>query len=217
MNPFLTAALAALAASPAVPPGESEADAWRLSWPPLLPSLEAVPDPLPQAAGQAEELSFSAGLRVGYLKGRDAERGTWLVGIQGRLQIIEYLAAEASIEFHQNEYMDGDVVVTDYPVQLSALFFPIPQFVLKPYLLGGVGWYYTRVDYKDSLSSYDSETEHAKGVHVGGGVEYRPPGKWSLNADFRYVFIDEPGVDNSDLEKEEWDYWEITAGFNLRF
>lgn len=214
MKKLLTAAVVLLVSSAAA----FAEDAPGLPWPPPPDwALESAPDPASPAGLGSDEISLSAGLRVGYLRARDAERGTWLVGVQGRLQIIEYLAAEASIEFHQDEYMDGDVVVTTYPVQLSALLFPIPQFEIKPYVLAGVGWYYTRVDYKDSLSSYDSETEHAKGIHVGGGVEYRPAGKWSLNIDFRYVFIDEPGVDNSNLEEEEWDYWEITGGFNFRF
>jgi len=210
------------AAVPAAAQDFAGEEAWRLPWilpgaPPDLEPAEGAPEPAAEPAEEAEKMAFFLGARVGYLKGRDAERGTWLGGIQGRLQLIPHLAVEGSIEFHRDDYMDGDVIVTYYPVQLTALFYPLPKLALKPYLLGGGGWYFTRVDYEDELGWYDSETDHAFGFHVGAGAELNAGDKIVLNVDFRYVFIDEPGVDNSDLDEEEWDYWQITGGVNIRF
>ncbi len=185
------------------------------------------PDPTPDSAGaegiEPEQqaplgnMDFLLGARVGYMRGRDAEKGNWLGGVQGRLYLVEYVAVEGSIEFHQDEYMDGDVVITFYPVQVSAILSPLPQSSVRPYAVGGAGWYYTRIDYRDALDAWDSETEHFFGIHLGGGVELSAGDKLVVTADFRYVFVDEPGVDNSDLEEEEWDYWELTAGLCIRF
>jgi len=209
---ILAAAVPALAQEPV---GE---EFWHLSWLAPEPLLESEAEPEAAAPLEGETpMAFYLGARVGYLRGRDAEKGSWLGGVQGRLFLHDMIAVEGSVEFHRDEYLDGDVLVTFYPVQVTAMVFPIPKLDLRPYVLAGAGWYYTRVDYEDELGWYDSETEHAFGIHVGGGVELNTGSKITLNADFRYVFIDEPGVDNSDLEKEEWDYWEITGGINFRF
>ena len=96
-----------------------------------------------------EELpaTFSFGPTAGYLNARGADRGTWFGGVQARLHFLDCLAAEASITFHQNRYEGGDVVVTQYPVQLTAFFYIIPQGPVRPYILGGVGWNYTNMHY----------------------------------------------------------------------
>lgn len=217
------AAAAALAgAAPAFAQESLGDDYLRIAWivpGEFLPESGAAGDPGPEAFaedGGGKKTGFLLGARAGYMKGRDAEKGNWLGGIQARLYLVEYLAVEGSIEFHQDEYMDGDAVITFYPVQLSAIVSPFPQWTVRPYALGGAGWYYTRIDYRDALESWDSETERFFGIHVGAGAEINLGNSIVLSADFRYVFVDEPGVDNGDLEKEKWDYWEFTGGINFR-
>lgn len=222
MKRFVFAAAAVLAAAaPALAQEPLGKEYLRLPW--IVPDEILVPetDAESAAAEPAEDkekkMNFLLGARVGYMNGRDAEKGSWLGGVQARLYLIEYLAVEASIEFHQDEYLDGDVVLTFYPVQLSAIVSPFPQWPVRPYALGGAGWYYTRIDYKDALDAWDSETEHFFGIHLGAGAEINLGDSIVLSADFRYVFIDEPGVDNSQLEDEKWDYWQFTGGINFRF
>ena len=159
---------------------------------------------------------FSIGPMGGYLKTRDADRGTWFGGVQARVRFLRVLAVEASISFHQNRYFDGDVVVTQYPVQLSALLLPLPHGPLDPYVLAGGGWYYSRVDYDDSIGGGD-ETDRSFAVHVGAGANVWLSPRLSLFADFRWVFLDEPGVDNSNLRDEEFDYGQVTFGLNFGF
>ncbi|HVR83457.1 MAG TPA: hypothetical protein VMU54_04045, partial [Planctomycetota bacterium] len=100
----------------------------------------------------AGEPSFSIGPEGGYLRTRGAERGTWFAGAKARLHFLDILAAEASITFHENRYQDSQVLVSQYPVQLTAFLYLIPDGPIRPYILGGVGWYYTRVDYRGIYS-----------------------------------------------------------------
>lgn len=184
------------------------------------PEAEALPTALVQdAPARKPGPGWALGARAGYLRARDADEGTWFGGVQVRIYLVEWLAVEGSIEVHQSDYLDDDVTITQYPVQLTGLvYLPVGDFPLKPYGLGGAGWYYTRIDYSGTLSALDSETESVFGVHVGGGAELMLGGTaYSLSADVRYVFLDEPGVDNSNLEDEEADYWQATAAFNIRF
>lgn len=175
-----------------------------------------------RAAVQAEperDTRFTLGGRVGYLRVKDADEGTWTGGIQARLYLAHgFVAVEGSIEFHQDEFADGDIVVTQYPVQVTGLVFPFARqdWPVQPYALAGAGWYYTRIDYDDALG-LDEDTEHYFGVHVGAGGDLRLGERTFLNADFRWVFVDEPGIDNSDLDEEEWDFWQATGGINFRF
>jgi opacity protein-like surface antigen len=169
----------------------------------------------PEALFLAEsEPSFSIGPMVGYLHTRGADRGTWFGGVQARLHFARILAAEASISFHENRYEGGDVSVTQYPVQLTAFLYPFPDGPFRPYLLGGVGWYYTRIDYTGNLSSLSNETEHTFGEHLGLGVELMLGPRTSLDLDVRYIFLNPTNNQVTDLD---FNYWQITLGLNFFF
>jgi len=191
-----------------------------------LPTLGADPIDLPRtlAAEPAPELMmepladveyrhFSLGVAAGYLNAKNADRGTWTAGVQARLR-LGLFAAEASIQFHENVYEGGDVVVSQYPVQLTAFLYFIPTGPIRPYILGGVGWYYTRFDYSGQFASTPNRTEHIFGEHLGGGAEIFFSPAISLDADVRYIFLN-PTTDQ--VLGRQFNYWQITAGLNFFF
>jgi opacity protein-like surface antigen len=190
----------------------------------LLGSASGDPELLPRSLAEMvapdeperEGGRFSFGPIAGYSRVRDADQGTWHGGVAARLQLHPMLAAEASISFHSEEFADGDIQVTTYPVQLTVLFYPIPRLPLRPYALAGAGWYYTRFDYDDSIGGGD-ETDRQFAVHVGAGGEIDLGKNFTIFADFRWLFLDEPGVDNSNIEDEEFDTWMVTLGGLFRF
>ena len=164
---------------------------------------------------QARGGGFAIGPMGGYLKTRGADRGTWFGGVQARLYFLKVLAAEASISFHQDRFNDGDTLVTQYPVQVSGMLFPLPELPVQPYIVAGAGWYYTRIDNRRSLDFLGDETDHWFGGHVGAGAEIAPSRAFSLFVDFRYIFIDP----ESDIEGRsgDADYWQITFGVGFGF
>src|SRR5262249_43306026 len=191
-------------------------------WPPPSPRqprewAEPPPPPftLPRTLAEDETGSFSIGPEGGYLRARDADRGTWFAGAKARLHVLHFLAAEASITFHQNRYESGDIVVTQYPVQLTAFLYILPVGPVRPYILGGVGWYYTRIDHKGNLSFIEDQTEHFFGVHLGAGAEIMLGTHTSLDADVRYIFIN--ATTQQVLDDRNFQYWQITFGLNLYF
>jgi opacity protein-like surface antigen len=177
--------------------------------PPVLTPLPA------RLADEDKTGSLSIGPEGGYLRARDADRGTWFAGAKARLHILQFLAAEASITFHQNRYSDGDIVVTQYPVQLTAFLYILPLGPIRPYLLGGVGWYYTRIDYKDTLNFINDTTEHFFGLHLGAGAEIMLGDKTSIDADVRYIF--QNPTNEQVLKDKNFNYWQITFGLNFYF
>ena len=80
------------------------------------------------------------------------------------------------------------MTVKQWPVTVSALFYPLPIL----YGLAGTGWYNTTYEYDVSgtgMEMADEETEQVMGYHIGAGVEL-PILSPTITADVRYVFLD---------------------------
>jgi hypothetical protein len=178
---------------------------------PFLESLAADFEPV--AAGE-REMELSLGPAGGYLHARGADRGTWFAGAQARLHFLKYLAAEGSITFHENHYQGGDARVTQYPVQVSGMLYPIPDGEFRPYVVAGGGWYYTRITYVGALSGISNQTEHVFGGHAGAGLEIRLSPTTSLDADIRYIFLNPT---NTQVKSGDFNYWQVTFGINFFF
>ncbi len=155
------------------------------------------------------------GLRAGYLKQRDADDGTWFGGVQVRVPLAPMFVVEGSIEFHTSEFADGEIEVIQYPVQATLLFFPMPDApTVKPYLLAGLGWYYTTTDFSGSLSGVDSETDSMVGAHLGFGAQFALGGSATASADLRYIFL-EPNEDA--LDDEDFDTIQLVLSLSFPF
>jgi len=133
------------------------------------------------------------GPELGYFKAQDAD-GSVLFGAQARLQLNDLLSIEGAIDYKSEKYNNDMVDVTSYPVQVTALIYPIPI----AYGAIGAGWYNTNysVDFPDNvpLENYD-ETTSEFGYHFGGGVQLPIGDKAAISGDIRYVFL------NYDFEK----------------
>jgi hypothetical protein len=192
--------------------------------PVTLGGLEGIDAPIeidpaqdPAVRGQKDAASFSIGPVAGYLKARDADRGTWFGGVNMRLRFARIFAIEGSISVHSDSFQDGDIDVVQYPVQVSALLFPIPDSPIEPYGVFGAGWYYTRIDFDGALSGLDNETDRDFAFHAGAGLQVEVGPRFAVFADFRWVFLDEPGVDNGNLDEEEFDFGMVTIGGSFSF
>jgi opacity protein-like surface antigen len=160
-----------------------------------------------------DKLVWSVGVRVGYAAGFDSDEGGFLLGAQGRIHLKPWLAFEAVIEQHNEEYEDGDVDVRYTPVQASALFYPFPDPKLRPYGVVGVGFHNIAADYKGTLAPIDDERWMRFGFHIGAGLDLALGEHFVLNGDARFQFIDEPG----DFDDDALDFWEIAVGISYVF
>jgi hypothetical protein len=196
-------------------PQEASFNLWDAE--PRLPAVflaepaEPAPSFLPwQGEEKDTGVGFAIGPFGGFLEAKDADDGTWFAGLAARLYFLRFLAVEASVSFHESEFNNGNTDIWQIPVQLSALFIILPRSPIRPYIGGGVGWYYTKVEYEGALAFLDDETTNWFGGHVMGGAELRASSGLLLFADFRYIFIDP----ESDIEAQSGnpDYWQITFG-----
>lgn len=126
---------------------------------------------------------LSIGGRGTYYKPRDIG-GKWGGGAQVRLGLGAALALEASADVRQDR-LAGTVVDT-IPVQFSLLAYLLPGKVVSPYLLGGVGWYYTHIS---DESPFGDTTDHRFGPHAGAGLQAWLNRYWSIDGSYRYIWL----------------------------
>ena len=107
----------------------------------------------------------------------------------------ERAGLEVSLDRHTEELEALNQRVKETPIQASLLLF-LSRGSFKPYLLGGPGWYRTRVEAIDN--SDDGETTKEFGWHAGFGAEIRGGRRFGIHADYRYTFLDFNDDDEED-------------------
>ena len=157
---------------------------------------------------------FSIGPRATYSTPKDADEGQWSPGAQARLHLSPALGLEASIDYRKNDFGPLTTIKT-YPVQASLLAYIIPGGVASPFLLGGVGWYYTQVNGPASFSNTTSRF----GLHAGAGLEVMLNKSLSLDGTYGYVWLE--SIDSKDVNALDKTYKDsgsmITIALNLLF
>jgi opacity protein-like surface antigen len=128
---------------------------------------------------QASIPGVTFGGRAAYYRPKDADHGTLNGGAQLRLHLTSVLAVEGSADYRQNNY--GSTTVDIVPVQLSLMAYLIPNAIVSPYILGGVGWYYTHVQ-------GSSTSQNRYGPHAGAGLEVALARNWTVDGSFRYMW-----------------------------
>jgi opacity protein-like surface antigen len=166
-----------------------------------------------QPAGFAGTGVFSIGPRATYNTPKDADSGDWSAGAQARLHLSPGLGLEASIDYRKNDFAPLTTIKT-YPVQASLLGYLIPGPV-SPFLLGGVGWYHTRVE-----GPFDfSKTTSRFGLHAGAGLEVTLNKSISLDGTYRYIWLED--IASKDLNAVRKNYHDsgsmITMALNFLF
>lgn len=158
----------------------------------------------------AAQPGITFGGRGTYFHSDGADNGTWGGGAQLRFHFTSVIAVEASADYRQSKF-EGRVVDV-YPVQGSLLLYLAPNWAISPYILGGEGWYSTRVR--------DGETTHRYGPHAGAGVEAALSRHWTIDASYRYLWTQSLTVPTSahPFGKNFSDNGSmLTAALNYRF
>ena len=151
---------------------------------------------------------FSIGPRATYSMAKDADEGEWSPGVQGRIRLSDDLGLAASMDYLKHDFGYGTTVKT-YPIQGSLQAYLSHSGLLSPFILGGVGWYFTQVDgpfgYSESASRF--------GFHGGVGLEIAVNNSLYFDTTLRYVWVE--SVDSRDLNALDKTYNDRGAMFTL--
>lgn len=127
----------------------------------------------------------SFGGRAAYIwnKNVDASDGDYFGGAQLRFYMAKFFAIEGSADYRQQRFTTRGPIVDVFPVQISGLLYLLPDSPVAPFILGGVGWYHTRV-----RGPGDDDVQNRFGSHAGGGLHFFLARHWSFDATYRYLF-----------------------------
>lgn len=183
-------------------------------------AISGIPAMLPQQAEAADnELFqqmdigfFSIGGRAVYYDPKDTQ-ANWFGGAQVRVNPFKYLSFEGSADYREQEA--AGTTIHTYPVQVSALIYPLGHSRLAPFLLGGGGWYYTTVK---GPGNFD-DTQNRFGLHAGGGLQFFINNHISIDSTYRYIWLED--VQSRDQNIQDKNFNDnghmITAGLNFHF
>src|SRR3989339_311434 len=165
--------------------------------------------------GQDSDISdkrLSIGPRVAFSKPKDADSSTLYGGAQIRLGLTPSLKLEGSIDYRRNDFGEH-IKIHVYPVQASIMAYLTSHTTVSPFLLGGIGWYYTQVEGPYNFSN----TTNRFGVHAGVGLEVMLNDTLSLDGSYRNIWIEK--FTSRDITAINKDYEDsgsmITIGINF--
>jgi opacity protein-like surface antigen len=142
------------------------------------------------AASPAWAQAFGLGARLSMVRG-DADADTGAERFTGghiRARLSPRTAIEAALELRTETNAELTERVRQYPVQASLLLFPV-RAPVAPYVLGGGGWYTTRVETLEDDEVVASESTRKFGWHAGFGAELRLGRHAAAHADYRYTYL----------------------------
>jgi opacity protein-like surface antigen len=150
----------------------------------------------------------SIGPQLGYHKAADADNGQFMYGAALRLKLTNALGFEGSLNYREEDYRNGAILVSQWPVLLSGLIYVTPNI----YGLAGVGWYNTKIEFENTLADKPDRSSQEFGWHFGAGVDFPLSDAAILTTDFRYTFIDYEFQEVPGTDEINSDYFIIKAG-----
>ncbi|MBM4170481.1 MAG: porin family protein [Ignavibacteria bacterium] len=153
--------------------------------------------------------SIAIGPQAAYIKTSDAEKGVIMPAGAIRLN-LGGLGIEGSVGYKVEEFFDGLIETTSYPIMVTALLKILPFIHAE----AGLGWYNTKITYKGALSAIPSSTQKEVGYHAGAGAEIEL-GNLLLTADLRYVKMGEL-KDLKNVSNLKSDFIAIVGGVMFR-
>jgi opacity protein-like surface antigen len=153
-------------------------------------------------ADAAQAQSFGIGGRFSFVRAdaddadTDSQRFT---GGHIRAGLSPRSSFELSLDVRTDDDPTETVRIRQFPIQASLLLYPV-RSVISPYLLGGAGWYASRVELRSGSETISSETTREFGWHAGFGGELKLGSHAAAHADYRYTFLDF-GDDDEDEEE----------------
>lgn len=166
----------------------------------------------------AIENTFGIGPRLGYYKAQDADEGNFYGGIQARARLGAVVGIEGAVDYRaKQKYGVGNynVEISSIPVTGSLMLFAPISEAFSPYVLGGIGAYYTRYDYSESLGG-DDDSSFNMGYHLGFGAEFPFNENVALSVDYRYIFLN-PDDNEESFEDADFNSNVFTAGLMFYF
>jgi len=160
--------------------------------------------------------AFNLGARAGYGSAEGDDEGSPSLGAYARFDLPGPVNLELAGDAWTSERSQGRIEARTLPLQASALLYPFPSVLIKPYLLGGAG--ITMVRLKSLEGTSAERDDHLFSFQAGAGFDVPLP-LLVLTADLRYFFTEELTADVGGIPEKPYrpGGWRLTAGAALKF
>jgi len=133
-------------------------------------------------------------------------------GLALRGSVLPMVKSEIAVAYRNDPYFGGDLNMRMWPVTASLWLTPLPTF----YVGGGVGFYHTTYDYRNTLPFQDHTSEQF-GTHLGGGLAIPiVPAVASLDLNARYVRLSDKELPISAVAVKQ-SYFSTALGVAIKF
>jgi opacity protein-like surface antigen len=165
------------------------------------------------AAASAQ--GFDAGVKLGYntLTGDngDAFDGAFSGGLYGMYHFTPNIALQGSWLYHKHDNSDdlqaagdflfslglgtptlSDIRLTVNEFDLNGYYFFPLEAPVRPYILGGVGLYYSKIDFKAIQGAFSADTDDSFwdfGLNIGGGLDFAVTERVKIGGEIIYTYV----------------------------
>jgi hypothetical protein len=139
----------------------------------------------------ADELAIWVGVHIGTAGAYDAEHPCFLFGFSGRVRILEWLAAEATIDFQTKQKVEegnAQGSIFQVPFMFAALFYAPIELPVRLYGIFGFGFTITDVSAQGGRDDTDANSL----FFLGFGAEFELAKNLILDGNLRFVFAGDP-------------------------
>jgi len=145
------------------------------------------------AAAAKGDLSFWVGAHLGVTGAYDSEDPNFLIGVSGRLHILPWLGAEATLDFNTRQsYEHNQIHVVQVPFEFVGLLYPPVEWPVRPYGLAGIGFTISDTSYTGALRGNKDSTDLRRMFLIGFGAEMELGTNVMVDANLRFIFVEEP-------------------------
>jgi hypothetical protein len=154
---------------------------------------------------------LSLGVRYAQFDPEDGDKAEF-PGVQVKWYPSREITLEGSVDGREND-LGGGAGLKVYPVQATVLANILPRKQVKPFLLAGVGWYFTTLE----VPGRDDETEDRLGLHAGAGLQYMFSRAWSIDGSYRHIWLEDIEAGGGTGGEVNDDGPMYTVGLNYHF
>jgi hypothetical protein len=172
-----------------------------------------IADSFIEPAAAKGEQEWWAGGRIGLASAYDSDDTSFDVGFFGRVHLLSWFAADASVDFQTRQNFEHDQIhVVQVPFEFAGLFFvPLGDLPIRPYGQVGVGFSISDTNYTGGLSRSDDTSLRAL-FFLGLGTELALGENMALDVSLRFVFVQNP----PDFAGNSADWIQFTVGIMFK-
>ena len=148
---------------------------------------------LAPAPVQKDEFQLWVGGHLGFTDAYDAEDLNFVFGASVRMKFNSWLGAEGTLDINMRQsFEDGQIHVSQYPLEFGVLLYPPLELPVRPYGIAGLGFSFTNTTFTGNLRGLNDTTEMNPLFFLGFGVEWELQDNVMLDANLRFIFINDP-------------------------